>query len=159
MAHSESFPTRLANYRKNNGLTQRQIAKKWAVSPETISAWERGRRKPDVILVPKLASELEMDKDDLLEYISANSMKLREGNNRETYTNELGLKGSLIRFKNQEVCQPSIRREALHTTKIRVLTIRGDKFFVGTNSLFHDAVEEKKTPIEVLVLSPESDHI
>jgi transcriptional regulator with XRE-family HTH domain len=69
MPHSESFPARLTKYRKSNGWTQKQIAKKWDVSPETISAWERGRRRPDIILVPKLASELGMDRDELLEYI------------------------------------------------------------------------------------------
>ena len=159
MPHSESFPARLTKYRKSNGWTQKQIAKKWHVSPETISAWERGRRRPDVQLVPMLANELVMDRGELIEYISASSVKSKESSSRETYSNELEQNGLLVEFKNQESCELYIRKEALHATKIKVLTIRGDKFFVGTNSLFHNVVEERRSTIEVLVLSPESGHI
>ncbi len=159
MPHSEGFPDRLKKYRKSNGWTQKQLAKRWHVSPETISAWERRRRRPDVQLVPTLASELVMDRGELIEYISASSVKSKEGINRETDPDELEPKGLFVEFQNQDSCELYIRKEALHATKIRVLTIRGDKFFVGTNSLFHDVVEERRSTIEVLVLSPESEHI
>src|SRR5260370_826607 len=47
MPSLESFPERLKIYRKTMGWTQEELAKQWSYSFETISAWERGKRKPN----------------------------------------------------------------------------------------------------------------
>jgi transcriptional regulator with XRE-family HTH domain len=160
MTYSESFPERLKNYRKDNGLTQKQLAARWNVSPETISAWEGGRRKPPVQLVLTLTSELEMDKGELIEYISGDSIKSKEGVTQETDSVQLEQNDLIIKkFPNQQWCEPNIRKEARLAKKIKVLTIRGDKYFVGTKSILRDVLEEENSTVELLVLSPEARHI
>lgn len=158
--YSESFPVRLRNYRLDNGFTQKQLAIRWSVSPETISAWERGRRNPPVQLVPTLIEELEIDRDELIEYISGGSIKSKgETNQKKNYV-KIEQNSLIIRtFKNQQVCEPEIRREAHRAKTIKVLTIRGDKYFVGTKSIFHPILEEGNATIDLLVLSPQAEHI
>jgi len=159
MSPSMSFPERLRKYRTSNGWTQKQLAKKWYVSSETISAWELGRRKPDISLVQKLASELKMDKGELIEYISPNSIKSKGKRNQETDPDELEYTASFIEFQNQTSCTEYIKKEAQKAKKIKILTIRGDNYFIGNNSLLQKVIEEGSVIIEALVLSPESGHI
>jgi transcriptional regulator with XRE-family HTH domain len=160
MTYSESFTERLKNYRKDYGLTQKQLAARWHVSPETISAWEGGRRKPTVQLVQLLTNELEMDRGELIEYISGDSVKSKEDLKREIDSVLLEQNDIILKkFQNQQWCEPNIRKEARLAKIIKVLTIRGDKYFVGTKSILRDILEEENSTIELLVLSPEAGHI
>lgn len=158
--YSESFPVRLRNFRLDNGFTQKELAGRWSVSPETISAWEGGRRKPPVQLVPILIQELEMDRDELIEYISGGSIKSEEETNQKKNYVKIEQNSLNIRmFKNQQMCELEIRREAHRAKAIKVLTIRGDKYFVGTKSIFRPILEEGNVTIALLVLSPQAEHI
>jgi len=68
----------------------------------------------------------------------------------------------IMEFPNQEVCEPYIRDEFRNARKVKILTIRGEKYFAGKRSLFYNLYLEKRTKnfsIKVLVLSPESGHI
>ncbi len=67
--------------------------------------------------------------------------------------------GSFLEFPNQEACELHIRNAAHSAKKVKILTIRGEKYFVGSRSLLHDLYLSKRTTIEMLVLSPESQHI
>lgn len=159
MPYSESFPERLRNYRLDNGFTQKQLATQWFVSSETISAWEKGRRKPPIKLVPILASELEMDKEELIEYISGGVKSKKNVNQQKNYI-KFGQNGLNFKmFQSQQMCELEIRKEVQRARTIKVLTIRGDKYFVGTQSIFHQIIEEETATIELLVLSPEAEHI
>jgi len=69
---------------------------------------------------------------------------------------------SIIEFSNQEACESKIRDACLNARKIKILTIRGANYFKGPRSLLHNLCLEKRGrgfSIEVLVLSPESQHI
>ena len=44
--------------RRQNGLTQIELADKVGISPMTIRRWEWGERNPDIALMPKLAEAL-----------------------------------------------------------------------------------------------------
>jgi hypothetical protein len=65
-------------------------------------------------------------------------------------------------FENQEVCEPYLKDEFRNARKVKILTIRGEKYFGDRRSLFYNLYLEKrakKITIKVLVLSPESNHI
>lgn len=76
----------------------------------------------------------------------------------------VGLKqnSSVVEFLNQEACEPHIREASCNAKKVKVLTIRGEKYFLGHKPLLHDLCKSKRSKdssIEVLVLSPDSYHI
>lgn len=56
----------LRKYRKQTGLTQKQLAMKLNVSDKTISSWETGRTYPDISLLINLSSVLKVSLDDFL---------------------------------------------------------------------------------------------
>ena len=49
------FKGRVLELRKNNKLTQEQLAKKVSVSKQTISKWELGKCKPGIEKLKKLS--------------------------------------------------------------------------------------------------------
>lgn len=56
----------LKKYRKQNDLTQRELALKLNVSDKTISSWETGRTYPDISLLINLSSILDVSLDEFL---------------------------------------------------------------------------------------------
>lgn len=56
----------LKRYRKQENLTQKQLALKLNVSDKTISSWETGRTYPDISLLINLSSVLNVSLDDFL---------------------------------------------------------------------------------------------
>ncbi len=56
----------LLNLRKNAGLTQKELADKLGVGSNTISQYELGKRKPDILKLSRLAIILDCSVDDLL---------------------------------------------------------------------------------------------
>lgn len=61
--------TALYQYRKEKGITQRELAKELGVSQPTITQYESGARKPDIVTLKKLAAILGCTTDQLLEPI------------------------------------------------------------------------------------------
>lgn len=59
---------RIRYYRKNNRLTQSQLAELVGVSPQAISKWETGIGYPDLSMVVPLAIALGISTDELLGY-------------------------------------------------------------------------------------------
>lgn len=57
---------KLRYYRKQNNLTQKELADKLHVSRKTISAWENGRGYPDISSITKLSDIFDISTDDLL---------------------------------------------------------------------------------------------
>lgn len=65
-------------------------------------------------------------------------------------------------YPNQETCEDDIQNAFRKAKKVKILTIRGEKYFLGSRSLFYNLYLEKRTQnfsVQVLVLSPESAHI
>jgi len=56
----------LKKYRKQENLTQKQLALKLNVSDKTISSWETGRTYPDISLLINLSSVLNVSLDEFL---------------------------------------------------------------------------------------------
>lgn len=61
--------TAMREYRKKLGLTQTELAKALKVTNATIAMWEAGTRKPNIIMLKKLAKILHCTADELLEPI------------------------------------------------------------------------------------------
>ena len=56
----------IANFRKQNGLTQAGLAEKLNYSDKAVSKWERGESMPDVLTLVQLAELFGVSVDDLL---------------------------------------------------------------------------------------------
>lgn len=60
-------------YRVSLGKTQAELASEVGVNPNTISQYESGVRKPDIVMLKKLAKALNTTTDKLLEPIEADN--------------------------------------------------------------------------------------
>jgi transcriptional regulator with XRE-family HTH domain len=63
---SDNFGLFLLKCRKENGLTQQQLAEKLYVSNSTIYKWEKGISRPGLEMYDKLAEVLNVSVDDLI---------------------------------------------------------------------------------------------
>lgn len=70
---------------------------------------------------------------------------------------------SVVEYPNQEACESLIQEAFSEATKVvKILTIRGQKYFLSSRSLLYDICltkREKGFRVQILVLSPESSHI
>lgn len=60
------LPSRIKKLREEKGLTQRQFAEQFQISPSTIALYEVGKRTPDADTLSKLASFFDVSVDYLL---------------------------------------------------------------------------------------------
>jgi transcriptional regulator with XRE-family HTH domain len=60
-------------YRVALGKTQVELASEVGVNPNTISQYESGARKPDIVMLKKLAKALNTTTDELLGPIEADN--------------------------------------------------------------------------------------
>lgn len=58
--------TAIKKYRELHGMTQAELGKKIGVVPATITQYETGARKPDIITLKRLSVILNCTTDDLL---------------------------------------------------------------------------------------------
>ena len=64
MAHT--LGSKIAELRKNNGMTQDELSEKLGVTPQAVSKWENDISCPDIMLLPKIANLLGTTCDELL---------------------------------------------------------------------------------------------
>ena len=64
--------------RKDNNLTQKELAEKYGVTYQAVSKWENGINMPDMILLKKMSKDFNISLDDILEgnYKSKKNNKL-----------------------------------------------------------------------------------
>jgi transcriptional regulator with XRE-family HTH domain len=162
MPFLENFSEDLKAYRKINGLTQTDLARSLDFSTETISAWERGIRKPNIQQIPRLARLLGVDVKELIQSINVD---LHKGNGSKSVAREVEgrQQDTLVTvFPSQRACEEHIREAARTAKKVKIMTVRGEKYFMGSRSLLHNLCNPKRNPgahVKVLVLSPASPHI
>lgn len=58
----------ISRYRKEQNLTQEDLAKQLKITYQAVSKWENGLTKPDISLLPALASILKVSIDSLMGY-------------------------------------------------------------------------------------------
>lgn len=161
MSSSASFPANLRTYRKNHGLTQTDLAQRLNFSTETISAWERGIRKPQIQQIPHLARLMGIEVEKLLQSIDVEFDEVRESRPQQK-TMISQQHGSVAQFDSQALCEDQIREAASMTRRAKILTIRGEKYFMGSRSLLYSLCAPRRSDpisVKVLVLSPEASHI
>ena len=61
--------TAIYKYRKDQNMTQRELAKAVGITASAITQYETGARKPDLVTLKKLAAALHCTADQLLEPI------------------------------------------------------------------------------------------
>ena len=61
--------TAIYKYRKDQNMTQRELAKAVGITASAITQYETGARKPDIVTLKKLAAALHCTTDHLLEPI------------------------------------------------------------------------------------------
>lgn len=59
----------IREYREKAGMTQAELAVKCGVVKSTVSMWEVGARKPDIVMLKKLADIFGCSADDMLKSI------------------------------------------------------------------------------------------
>jgi tellurite methyltransferase len=64
----ERLAKNISIYRKEKGFTQEELAKQLGVSFQAVSKWENAQTMPDIALLPRLSSLLEVSVDKLLGY-------------------------------------------------------------------------------------------
>ena len=81
---------------------------------------------------------------------------------REVHGGEPNESYSIRVYPNQLDCESKICEAFRRAKKVKILTIRGERYFSGSRSLLHDMCLAKRGDdfsIQVLVLSPGSSHI
>lgn len=63
----QTFGTMIATLRKENGMTQLELAEKMGVTDKAVSKWERDLSCPDVSSIPKLAEIFSISVDELMQ--------------------------------------------------------------------------------------------
>ena len=63
----KTFGMMIASLRKENGMTQFELAEKMGVTDKAVSKWERDLSCPDVNTIPKLAEVFGISVDELMQ--------------------------------------------------------------------------------------------
>ena len=63
---SKTISEKIAELRKNGGLTQEQLGERLGISGQAVSKWEKGAALPDILLLPDLCDALGTTLDGLL---------------------------------------------------------------------------------------------
>lgn len=163
MSFRQSFADYLKAYRTDMAWTQKELGDNWGFSAETISAWERGKRFPRRQQLPNIARLMEMELEELVQSIRATTIDREGSKAQEADMVELQQSNSITEFSSQKKCEPEILEASLQARKVKILTIRGEKYFIGSKSIlshfFSLDVQKEDVNIEVLVLSPDAKHI
>ena len=64
---NRTFGMLIAEYRKEKGMTQLELAEKMGVTDKAVSKWERDLSYPDVNSLPKLAGIFGISVDQLMQ--------------------------------------------------------------------------------------------
>ena len=63
----QTLGTMIATMRKENGMTQLELAEKMGITDKAVSKWERDLSFPDINSIPKLAAIFNVTVDELMQ--------------------------------------------------------------------------------------------
>lgn len=63
----EKFGKFIKEIRKNNNLTQKDLADKYNVTYQAVSKWENGKNMPDINLIKKMSKDFNISMDDMFD--------------------------------------------------------------------------------------------
>ena len=87
----QTFGTMIATMRKENGMTQLELAEKMGVTDKAVSKWERDLSFPDINSIPKLADIFNVTVDELMQEKA--DTKANTENNKVSEIVNVALKG------------------------------------------------------------------
>lgn len=79
MNYKKDHTFNLQYYRKNAGLTQKDVADKLKISPQLVSLWEKGSRNPRIEQIGDLAKLFKVSTDSILSILGGSPENLQEG--------------------------------------------------------------------------------
>lgn len=83
--NQEKFGNLIKEIRKQNNLTQKDLADKYGITYQAVSKWENGKNMPDTILIKQIAKDFNISIENML-----------EGNNKKIKKNILFLLSIII---------------------------------------------------------------
>jgi len=89
--NKQTFGNMVATLRKQNGMTQLDLAEKMGVTDKAVSKWERDLSFPDVNSIPKLAEIFDVTVDELMQIKADTKENVTDNKVSEIVT--LALKG------------------------------------------------------------------
>ena len=92
----------IKKYRKEKGMTQKELAEKIKVKHNSISDWERGICKPDADTVGVICWALDVDANTLLGWNDLNQIKKDADELAETIISNKKIKNILSDIKNMD---------------------------------------------------------
>ena len=87
----QSFGTMIATMRKEQGMTQLELAEKMGVTDKAVSKWERDLSFPDVNSIPRLAEIFNVSVDEIMQ-VKADT-KINEKTGKFSEIVDIALKG------------------------------------------------------------------
>ena len=99
----QTFGAMIAAMRKENGMTQLELAEKMGVTDKAVSKWERDLSFPDINSIPKLADVFHVTVDELMR-VKADT----KGNNKVSEIVNITLKGVALAMGIAVVVLPFI---------------------------------------------------
>ncbi len=104
--NNQEFGSRIAEARKRNGMTQRELAELLDVTDKAVSKWECGKGFPEITLLPKLSRILGIKPEDLL---SDKAVPIDTGaedqlgpNNKESIDPQVELVTNVIKYSGEQ---------------------------------------------------------
>ena len=91
---NQTFGAMIAAMRKENGMTQLELAEKMGVTDKAVSKWERDLSFPDIHSIPKLADVFNVTVDELMQ-VKADTKENTEFNKISEIVN-IALKGAAL---------------------------------------------------------------
>lgn len=88
--------SRIRRYRKENGLTQEQLADKINVTKNRVSNWEQGINRPDADILADICRALNVSPSNLLGvYLSSDDLNERERRVIQAYRDKADMRRQL----------------------------------------------------------------
>ena len=76
----EKFGKFIKEIRKNNNLTQKQLADKYGVTYQAVSKWENGKNMPDIMLIKQMSKDFNIELEDMFEGEYKSAAKKKNNN-------------------------------------------------------------------------------
>ncbi|MBF7094289.1 helix-turn-helix transcriptional regulator [Streptococcus sp. HF-1907] len=136
----------IKDFRKNSGLTQRELAKKLQVAPTAISAWELGRNQPLMDKLEQMAQIFGVKKSELLGEYTAENSKQDGANTISNIYNELTESN-----KKKVIDFATILRDKQNRKPIKLTTL----FITGFVSAGNGVVQDDYVDAEITIPTDE----
>lgn len=88
---TEKIGQLIKQIRKNNHLTQKDLALKYNITYQAVSKWENGKNIPDISLLKQICDDFNIDINSFLngDYVASNEKMVKQDNESKTKTSSM----------------------------------------------------------------------